>query len=59
MNLAKFLKGTTTINELQNQPNRFIQVVYKEYVETLKDKSKSEAQAAEEVEEQMEEMMGG
>lgn len=59
MNLAKFLKGTTTINELQNQPNRFIQVVYKEYVETLKDKSKSEVQAAEEVEEQMEEMMGG
>ena len=59
MNLSKFLKGTTTIKELEDYPNRYIQVIYKEYVNTLKDKSKSEAVAAEEMEEQMEEVMGG
>ena len=59
MNLAKFLKGTTTIGELESHSNRFIQVIYKEYVETLKDKSKSDAMAAEEAGEQMEELMGG
>ena len=59
MNLAKFLKGTTTIGELENHSNRFIHTIYKEYVETLKSKEKSDAHAAEEVEDQMEEVMGG
>lgn len=59
MNLAKFLKGTTTMGELENFPNRYIQVIYKEYVDTIKDREKSENKSAEEVEEQMEELMGG
>ena len=59
MNLAKFLKGTTTIGELESRPNRFIHVIYKEYVNTLKDPKANEAVAAEDFEEQMEEVMGG
>lgn len=59
MNLAKFLKGTTTMGELENFPNRYIQVIYKEYVDTIKDREKSENKSTEEVEEQMEELMGG
>jgi hypothetical protein len=59
MNLSKFIKGTTTIGELENLPNRYIQVIYKEYVETLKNEEKSKAKAAEEISEQIEEDMGG
>ena len=59
MNLSKFLKGTTTMSELENMPNRYIQVIYKEYVDTIRDKSKSEGVAAEEFQDQMEEMLGG
>lgn len=59
MNLAKFLKGTTTMVELENMPNRYIQVIYKEYVDSLKSKVKSEAMATENMQEEMEEVLGG
>lgn len=59
MNLTKYLKGCTTLNELMNMPNRYIQSIYKQYVNMLKDKEKSEAHAAEQVEEEIQEAMGG
>ena len=55
MNLAKFLKGTTTIGELEKMPNRYIQTIYKEYVTTMNDPKATESIAAE----QMVEAMGG
>lgn len=60
MNLAKYLKGTTSIGELMNMPNRYIQVIYKQYVTMLNDKEKSEANQAEQMGDEIEEaMMGG
>lgn len=59
MNLAKFLKGCTTIGELVNMPNRFIHGIYKQYVDMLKDKEKSENNAAEQVEDEIEEALTG
>ena len=53
MNLAKFLKGCTTIGELMDMPNKYIHTLYKNYVTTIMDDNKSKAvaeeQAAEEV----------
>lgn len=48
-----------SISELENLPNRYINVIFKEYVETLKNKDKQEALAGEEMVEQLEETMGG
>ena len=45
MNLAKFLKGSTTIGELQNLPCSFIQTIYKEFVDSSKDPDKQQAMA--------------
>ena len=47
--LAKYLKGSVTIGELMNMPNRFIQCVYKEYTKFLNDPKLQEAAAVEEV----------
>lgn len=58
MSLCKFLKGSTTISELENMPNRYIQVLYKEYVNMLKDPKQQESLAAENMTEQLEEAMG-
>lgn len=55
MNLAKFLKGSTTIGELMNMPLKYLEVMYKQYFETMNDPKTAEAvvnqQAAEEIEE--------
>ena len=59
MNIAKFLKGTTTIGELENMPNRYIQVFYKEYVNMLKKKKKREAHEAEQIQDEIEDEIGG
>lgn len=59
MNLAKFLKGSTTMTELMNMPNRYIQVIYKEYVNTIMDKEKSEAHQSEQMMEEMESAFTG
>jgi len=57
--LSHVIKGRITIGELENLPNRYIQVVYKEYVETLRNKDKQDAAAGEEMEEQLEEAFTG
>lgn len=49
MNLAKFLKGTITIGELELMPNRYIQTIYKEFVSASKDPKIAESMAAEEM----------
>lgn len=59
MNIVKYMKGCTTMTELMNMPNRYIQVIYKQYIEMLKDKEKSEAHAAEQMEDDIQEAMGG
>ena len=59
MNLTKFLKGCTSIGELMNLPNIFVHTIYKEYAEMLKDQEKSKNHAAEQVEDEIEEAMGG
>lgn len=55
------VKGIITIGELENLPNRYINVIYKEYFETMKNKDKQEALAGAEMEEQLEEaaLQGG
>ena len=53
------LKGRISIGELENLPNRYIQVIYKEYVETIKSKENQDAVAGEEMEEQIEETFTG
>ena len=54
------LKGRISIGELENLPNRYIQVIYKEYVETIKSRDRQDAVAGEEMEEQIEDaFMGG
>ncbi len=47
--LARFLKGTTSVGELMNMPNRFLQYLYKEYINFLNTPKLQEAAAAEEV----------
>ena len=55
------MKGIITIGELENLPNRYINVIYKEYFETMRNKDKQEALAGAEMEEQLEEaaLQGG
>lgn len=59
MNLAKFLKGSTTIGELQNLPCSFIQTIYKEFVDSSKDPDKQQAMAGDQMQDMLEEAMGG
>lgn len=49
MNLTKFMKGATTISELENLPNTYIQTIYKEYTEFMRDSKAQEGRQAEEV----------
>ena len=55
------MKGIITIGELENLPNRYINVIYKEYFENMRNKDKQEALAGAEMEEQLEEaaLQGG
>ena len=59
MNLTKYLKGTITITELENMPNRFIHTIYKEYSEMIRDSQQQENMQAEQEAELLEEAMGG
>lgn len=59
MNLAKFLKGTTSIGELELLPNKYIQVLFKQYTTTLLSKDAQEKLVAEQVSDEVEESMGG
>ena len=46
--LAKFMKGSTTLTELENMPNKCIQALWKLYVDTMRDDKKKEAMQSEE-----------
>lgn len=59
ISLTKFLKGCTTIGELMNMPNRYLHTIYKEYVEMLKDEEKQKQNEAEQVEDEIEDAIGG
>ena len=68
MNLTRYVKGTTTLKELGSMPNRYIHVIYKDYVKSLqtqvtdgKDGNTPQMNAVEarEMESQIEEAMGG
>ena len=60
MNLAKFLKGSTTIGELMQMPVRYLEVMYKQFFEVENDPKLKEAVANEQAgEEIMETMTGG
>ena len=59
ISLSKFLKGCTTIGELMNMPNRYLHTIYKEYVEMLKDEEKRKQNEAEQVEDEIEDAIGG
>ena len=62
MNIAKFLKGTTTIGELGSMPNAMSHTLYKQYVEFLKkpdESNEKKGAVAEEMQEQIEDMVGG
>lgn len=49
INLVKYLKGCTTIGELERMSNRMIHTIYKSYVNYLKDPEQQKSAAAEEV----------
>ena len=57
MRLDKFLKGSTTVGELENMPYKFINTVYKMYLDTLRDQKKKQALAAEETMDELEDAM--
>ena len=51
------MKGSTTLTELENMPNKFIQTLWKLYIDTMKDDKKKEALAAEQTLDEMEDVM--
>ena len=59
MNLAKFLKGTTTIKELESMPVSHIHVIYREYFNTMRDPNRRKENAEEQIQDQIEEEMTG
>lgn len=44
--------------ELEAMPNHYSHTIYKQYIEMLKDAEKQQAQAAEEMQDEMEDAMG-
>lgn len=59
MNLAKFLKGSTTIGELMNMPNIYLHTIYKEYVDSITSKEGRKQIEVEQVEDEIEEAIIG
>ena len=57
MNLTKFLKGCTTMGELENMPNSYSHTIFKQYTEMLKSKEAQEAVQGEEIVEDIEDNM--
>lgn len=55
--LAKFMKGSTSLTELENMPNRFIQTLWKLYVDTMRDDKKKEAMESEQMMDEMTDAM--
>lgn len=59
MNIARFLKGTTTIGELMNMPNRYLHVLYKQFLDTAMNEDKSKEFGQEQAAEEIVDAMGG
>jgi hypothetical protein len=59
MNLTKFLKGTITIGELEQLPNKYIQVLFKQYTKILLNPKAQEAYAQEQMADEIKDQMGG
>ena len=53
INLSKYLKGSITIGELENMPNRYVHAIYKQYVNFLNSAEEQKAAAMEEVMDEM------
>ena len=53
MNITKFIKGCTTVGELENMPNSYIHTIYKEYLLTQLDAAKKKASEEEAATEEM------
>ena len=57
INLAKYLKGSTTLTELDEMPVYMIHTIYKEYVNFLQDQEKQDQHASEEVMDELEDQL--
>jgi hypothetical protein len=57
INLTKFLKGCTTIRELEEMPNHYSHSIYKSYIDMIMDEKKkqnhADEQAMDEIEDQL------
>ena len=59
INLVKYMKGCTSIRELEELPNSYTHTIYKNYVDMVTSQKDADAQAEEEVMEEITESMGG
>ena len=59
INLVKYMKGCTSIRELEELPNSYTHTIYKNYVDMVTSRKDADAQAEEEVMEEITESMGG
>ena len=57
MNITKFIKGCTTVGELEKMPNSYFHTIYKEYLVTQLDAAKKKASEEEAAAEEMIESM--
>lgn len=55
--MAKYLKGCTSIQELQDMPNSYSHTIYKQYVDMLKNEEQSQAHASEQMMEELEDQI--
>ena len=58
-NLVKYMKGCTSIRELEELPNSYTHTIYKNYVDMVTSQKDADAQAEEEIMEEITESMGG
>lgn len=59
MSISRFLKGTTTMVELENMPSWKSHTLYKEYTEFLKDEEAQQARQQEEMADNIEDVATG
>jgi hypothetical protein len=57
--LARFIKGSVSVKELMELPNGFSHTVFKQYFESTKTKEGQEALGAAEMEDEIEDIIGG
>ena len=51
------MKGSTTLTELENMPNKFLQTLWKLYIDTMRDSKSKDAVASEEMMDELEDVM--